>query len=116
MQGNNGLSRATLKKALRNCAEPAPVPQDANIADGANPVSIQGLLIDPSTGILFAPIVNTGTVLTPGAKDITPSSRDTLGTFDIPVTLTNTQAGDTYAVFLLGACARKVYVGTFTVV
>lgn len=115
MEGNSGLSRASLKTALRNCAEPAPVPLAVNITDGAEQVVIQGLLIHPTTGVLFAPILNTGTVLVEDSKDIAPSGSDNLGTLTANVTVSNAQAGDTYAVYLLGQCARKVFAGIATV-
>lgn len=109
-----GTSRATLKTKLRNCAEPAPVPQDLTVTVSGD-IVVQGLHIDPSTGFLLVEVANGGSVVVVTGKTPAPSQQDVLGTLTVAFTLATPNDGDTYHMYLLGACARKAFVGTLTI-
>lgn len=119
MQGNNGLSRARLRKILRDARPPAPVePVDITLDAGANPdeaIDVQGMNFTPSTNMELvvdqAP-ANATAVLDTFA--VTPSTQDTLGTIATTWDFTNIPAAtaNLYRIYITGPFGQRVFVGT----
>lgn len=119
MQGNNGLSRARLRKILRDARPPAPIePVNITLAAGANPdeaIDVQGMNITPSTNMVVVPdqAVAPATAAL-DTKTITPSTQDGLGTIATTWDFTNIPGAtaNLYRIYLTGPWGERVFVGT----
>jgi len=112
----SGVSRATTRAAVTGCGAPAPIPQNESyIANGDFDITIRGLKIVGDTTLVIVPGQNDSiSEITNNGKTVVPSATDVLGTVVTSITSANGTNGEVFAMYLIGPCLTRVFVGLIT--
>lgn len=116
MPGAGGTARSTAKKMIKGCGPPAPIPvSQVFFANGDFDITIRGLKIQPDTTLVIVPGQDPSiSEITNNGKTVVPSAIGVLGTIVTNITLANGQNGEVFAMYLIGPCMTRVFVGLIT--
>lgn len=116
MLGSGGTARTTVRKMVKGCGAPAPVPVSvAYMGDGDFDIAVRGLNIRGDTTLVIVPgqVVSISEITNNG-KTVVPSGKDVLGSVVTNITLANGTNGEVFAMYLVGPCMTRAFVGLIT--